>query len=267
MNDVIFEQDKEPQRPYTAKVLLNRARNPRLCLSQPKVNPGSWLGNLLRKQRMSREQIIEKVAGDLWLTLEKRDGIFVFRFPDVWDAEDVQDMQRRVLEGIAMLEAQRNLIVWLRDLFGNIVAGMARLWESMIAPIAMAIFGFALLLGTIYAFSVGSTGWSIALFLVALLCCSVKISVSCTDRAEPDLENAFPLGGSHVKRIVPSSEKLNAQLPAPQRDIASVMELINLLSCIKALKEEARIARQNKAEQTDEIYEEPQATYPMEMKL
>lgn len=267
MNDVIFEQDKPLQRPYTAKALLNRARNPRLAYPLPKVNPGNWLFNLLRRQRMSREEIIEKVAKDLWLTLEKRDGIFVFRFPDVWKPKDVQDMQRTVLEGIVMLEAQFSLIVWLRDLLGNISAGMAQLCDGLFAPIGMVIFGFALLLGTIYAFSTGATGWGIALFLVALLCCSVKISVSCTDRAEPDLENAFPLGESHVKRIVPSGEKLNAQLPAPQRDIASVMELINLLSCIKALKEEARIARQNKAEQTDESYEEPQATYPMEMKL
>jgi hypothetical protein len=64
---------------------------------------------------MSREQIIEKVAEDLWLTLEKRDGLFVFRFPDVWKPKDVQDMQRTVLDGIAMLEAQRSLIVWLKD--------------------------------------------------------------------------------------------------------------------------------------------------------
>src|SRR5579885_504194 len=101
MNDVIFEQDKGLQRPYTVKDLLNRANDPLLIYPPLKVNPGNWLCNLLRRQRMSREEIIEKVAADLWLTLEKRDGVFVFRFPDVWDADDVQDMQRRVLEGIA----------------------------------------------------------------------------------------------------------------------------------------------------------------------
>lgn len=259
MNDVIFEQDKEPQRPYTAKVLLNRARNPRLCLSQPKVNPGSWLGNLLRRQRMNRAQIIEKAADDLWLTLEKRDGIFVFRFPDDWDADDVQDMQRRVLEGIAMLEARFSLIVWLRDLFDNFSAGMARLCETMFAPIAMTVLAVGLLLGTIYAFSVGSTGWSIALFLVALLCCSVKISVSCTDRAEPDLENAFPLGRSHLvdpKRIIPTG--LGSDVPNGGQSNGALLTLMKSLET-KLLREELL--------KTDDIYEEPQATYPMEMRI
>lgn len=237
MNDVIFEQDKEPQRPYTAKVLLNRARNPRLCLSQPKVNPGSWLGNLLRRQRMNRAQIIEKAADDLWLTLEKRDGIFVFRFPDDWDADDVQDMQRRVLEGIAMLEARFSLIVWLRDLFGNISAGMARLWETMLAPITMSIIGVALLLGTIYAFSVGSTGWSIALFLVALSGCSVKISVSFTEGEERNIVSTRRGGGQSNSALLALMALIETKIP----------------------KEEPL--------KSDDLYEEPQATYPMEMRI
>lgn len=132
VNDVIFEQDKELQRPYTAKALLNMAKNPLLVYPLPKVNPGNWLCNLFRAQRMTKAQIIEKVAADLWLTLEKRDGIFVFRFPEVWKPKDVQDMQRTVLEGIAMLEAQRSLIAWLKE-----------------RPIIMLILGTGFVIGSI----------------------------------------------------------------------------------------------------------------------
>lgn len=296
MNGIIFEQDKEPQRPYAAKVLLNRARNPRLCLSQPKVNPGSWLGNLLRKQRMTRAQIIEKVAADLWLTLEKRDGVFVFRFPDVWKPKDVQDMQRTVLDGIAMLETQRSLIVWLRDLFGNISAGMARLWNGLVAPIAMAIIGIALLLGTIYAFSAGATAWGVALCIVALLCCSVKISVSYTDRAEPDLENAFPLGRSHLvdpKLAEDSPAQGKLKEPAMSYIAQETRKTHALMKDIEAELEErsdptrktipwgftvkeaaeglsligAALAPKEEPLKTDDIYDEPKATYPMEMKI
>jgi hypothetical protein len=66
----------------------------------------SALRHFFRKRDMSRSEIIEKVANDLWLTLEKRDGIFVFRFPDVWDIDDILEMKKRVLDGIAMLEAR-----------------------------------------------------------------------------------------------------------------------------------------------------------------
>lgn len=277
MNDVIFEQDKELQRPYTVKDLLNLAKDPRLAYPHPKVNPGNWLLNLLRTQRMSREQIIEKVAEDLWLTLEKRDGLFVFRFPNVWKPKDVQEMQRAVLDGIAMLESQRSLVVWLRDLLDNFSAGIVRLWSPWIAPIAVAASGVIILLGAIYTFSVGTIGWGVALWVVALLCCSVRISVSCTEveekdlvppcglggYVEPDLENAFPLGGSHVKKVTSTDrEKINAQLPAPQRSLTSAMETINLLSSIRAVAED-RIARQSKTEKSDDCYDEPQAIYPI----
>lgn len=226
MNDVIFEQDKELQRPCTAKDLLNRARNPRLCCPPQKVDPGNWLYNLLRRQHLTRAQIIEK-----------RDGIFVFRFPDVWKPKDVQDMQRTVLEGIAMLENQRNLIVWLRDLFGNIVAGMARLCDGLFAPIGMVIFGFALLLGTIYAFSTGATGWSIALFLVALLCCSVRISVSFTEGEERNIVSTRRGGGQSNSALLALMALIETKIP----------------------KEEPL--------KSDDLYEEPQATYPMEMRI
>lgn len=306
MNDVIFEQDKPLQRPYTAKDLLNRAKNPRLCIPQPKINPGSWLGNLLRRQRMTRAQIIEKVAEDLWLTLEKRDGVFVFRFPDVWEPKTGLDMQRTVLEGIAMLEDQCSLIIWLRDLFGNFGVGIAQLCDGLVAPIiAMTIFGITLLLGTIYAFSIGATAWGIALCIVALLCCSVKISVSHTEDEEKDRVPSVGLGGYIADTQYVSLPPQGGDATIPVISIDKLKEramtyhgqetrkTLALMKDIEAELEEracparkaipwgytmkecadsfalmgSALASKDRPLKSDDRYEEPQATYPMEMKL
>lgn len=82
--------------------------NPLLVSPLPQVEPGNWLVNLFRTRPLTRAEIIEKVAKDLWLTLEKRDNVYVFRFPDVWDAEDVEEMQTRVLDGITLVERKCN---------------------------------------------------------------------------------------------------------------------------------------------------------------
>lgn len=109
MNDIIFEQDKPLTRPYTEDDFWNRAmKNPHLVYPTPQVEPGNWLVNLFRTRPLTRAEIVEKVAKDLFLTLEKRDGMYVFRFPDVWDSEDVEEMQTRILYGIALVERKCN---------------------------------------------------------------------------------------------------------------------------------------------------------------
>jgi len=199
VSNIIFEQDEELKPPYTANALINRASNPRLASPLPSIDRGSWLIRPFKKH-MTRPQIVKKVAEDLWLTLEERDGLFVFRFPSVWRPKDLLDMQERVLEGIAFFESQGHVIDWFNDFLGNVVAGLRFLFGL---PMQRA--------------------------------------------AEPDLEDAFPLGRSH---IVSSNHVMGDYTT---REVADALMSIANAGKITLMS----------AERTDDRYEEPVACYPV----
>lgn len=119
MNDIIFEQDK-PDRD-----LLDRASNADLDITIPGIFSSKPLC-VRRGEKLSRAEVIRRVANDLRLTLEERDGIYTFRFPDVWNTQRVQEVQKRVLDGIALVERRCNfsLVIWTKDIIVDFMTGL-----------------------------------------------------------------------------------------------------------------------------------------------
>jgi len=271
MNDVIFEQDKPLQQPYTAKALLNMAKNPLLAYPLPKVDPGNWLCNLLRRQRLTKAQIIEKVGKDLWLTLEKRDGVFVFRFPDIWDTDDIQDMQRRVLDGIAMLEDQFSLIVWIKErpiislileivcFFGSFFCYAALTGKSASGLIFLGMAAIWVIWTALFSIAFTSFCWLGEPRVVSFY----------FGPSDDDEEPPYGLGGYIAK-----TEAANPIERAAIDDWIAMTGKINeppyggpsnsaFLALVRAIDE--RLSCHEEPLKSDKLYEEPQAIYPMEM--
>lgn len=119
--------------------------------------------------------------------------------------------------------------------------------------------------------------WILIIAMISILfgfCLSINVHTKC--QAEPDLKSRriVPVGlGSDVSDdgIVPptgiggyvaDSEKLDANLSAPPRNITSAQKTINNLKMFRAIIEDHQ-ARQDKSEKSDDMYFELQAAYPV----
>lgn len=156
----------------------------------------------------------------------------------------------------------------------------------MFALITMGTFILIAVLGFFHVISIQATAWCFVAWFVALVLYSM---VRIEPRAEPDLENAFPLGKSHLVTsksdealipprglggYVPDAKYIpNLIAKAAFDDWNAITGKISdppyggpsnpaFLALVEAI--DARLSHEDArpAEKSDKSYDEPQATYP-----
>lgn len=168
---------------------------------------------------------------------------------------------------------------WFVDLFSNFSAGMALLWDGIVAGILrllggsmipMLLFVFIALLGFFHVISVQTTAygfltWFVVMFIYSEIRDPRKKRSIFEERAEPDLENAFPLGRSHVMRVrSPYGHSFTIGASVPGNEM-SYEEFARDIREYRALMERTKIGNEWQGK-SDESYNEPMACYPMEMR-
>lgn len=151
----------------------------------------------------------------------------------------------------------------------------------MFAIIAMTTFILIAVLGFFHAISAQTTAWCfVAWFAVLVVHSQVsnpfKGHSIFEERAEPDLDNAFPLGKSHVvsppqggDATIPVQRELThgemRQWALQAREVTGGRQRNTaLLSLMKMIEQEIEKRKDNSEmqEKSDSKYDEPQATYP-----
>lgn len=319
MKGVIFKKDRADGD------LLDRAMNADLDIMIPGIFPSPKPLHVRRGEKLSRADIMRKVAKDLRVTLDEEDGFFIFRFPSVWSAERCNDKMQQIKDGVALVEEKCNnstmmtpkrdaiilyamhfavnaivstlsvqllhfpliagivgccagsiagitgqlmfsppksdfsLVVWFKELFNNIGIGIKMLWEGpMFALVAMSAFLTIVALGLFHVTSAEVTGVCFVSWFVVMFACSemrdpFKKRSIFEERAEPDLENAFPLGKSH---LVSPPQGGDATIPVDRE--------VYLNPTVKLMKliEREIYMRSTTVDSSDNSYDEPRATYP-----
>jgi hypothetical protein len=152
-----------------------------------------------------------------------------------------------------------SIVVWFKELFNNIGIGMKMLWEGpMFALVAMSAFLTIAALGFFHITSLEVIGWCFAVWFVVMFAHSemsdpFKKRSIFEERAEPDLENAFPLGKSG---IVSPLQGGDATIPVNREAYSDPT-----VKLMKLIEREIYI-RNAMTLGSDEEYDEPQATYP-----